>query len=172
MLSAKNGFQLPIPMLGPNSNCYSVWHSIFSIANFGQDRVEVLQKNSALLSSRTVGAYNTESDPNPKSDKRTISGRIFPPANLFFVVLKSRIWGKCHAWLSSPLAYSYIQPLSYLVSWIFPSLDVNVVSSVTTSGLDSRKQNKWDTLWVIFSVYVGPSRGFPGPYTSADVGPL
>ena len=44
-----------------------------------QDRVEVLQKNDALLSSRTIGAYNTESDPNPKSDKRTISCRISSP---------------------------------------------------------------------------------------------
>ena len=27
----------------------------------------------------TNWAYNTESDPNPKSDKRTVSGMISPP---------------------------------------------------------------------------------------------
>ena len=31
------------------------------------------KKKDALWSSRTIGAYNTESDPNPKSDKKTIS---------------------------------------------------------------------------------------------------
>ena len=43
--------------------------SIFAVSHY-------FHQNDAFLSSRTIGAYITESDPNPKSDKRTISCRI------------------------------------------------------------------------------------------------